>query len=958
LASDPGESWLGLSSTGTKEVIVMRQKSILKPWRDVIAPHHDVAAGRTHPAEFAADFAQVLTDRASIEYQDPVEFFKRTYLTGGMQRLLITAVRRISGKGGQPVIKLQTAFGGGKTHSMLAIYHLLSGKASSRKLQGIEDILAKSEVSTLPTAAISVLVGTDLDSTKPKTWKGITVNTLWGMMAAQIGGTSAYELIKVADEKRAAPGAETLVELLDKFGPCIILIDELVAYMRNIYGVDGLPAGSFDSNMTFIHALTEAVKRSKNSLLVASITESNIEIGGTAGKAVLDRIDAIFNRVKELWEPVKPLESFEIVRRRLFLHLTDEDARDETCRAFSELYSESNSDFPADCKERAYFERMKAAYPIHPEVFDRLYDDWGAIEGFQRTRGVLRLMAFVIHELWDRGDKSLMIMPGTLPLDSPKVRDELVSYLSDEWHAVMDKDVDGERSEPRRIDQENSRLGNLMAARRVSRTIFMGSAPSVDAQKVRGIEDVRIRLGVVQPGEQISVFNDALGRLLDHLTHLYSGNKRYWFDTQPNLRRTVADRASRLEDYEVIAEAERRLMLLRTRGEFHAVHVCPSSDDVLDEQETRLVVLSLTDGHKQREQVSPAIKKCIEILDNRGGIPRQFKNMLLFVAPDSERAENLKHEIREYLAWNSVWDDRETLNLDAYQMRQAQENTERTNETVNLKLQDTYCWLLTPAQEGTGPIIWTPIRLASGNSNYVDEASRKLKDSEQLITKWSPAPLKVELDRWFWKDQTHIGIKKLWGDLSRYLYLPRLKDSDVLLDAIREGIKSKDYFGYASSFDSDKGRFLGLVFNSTSNNSVLIDSNSILVKPEAAVRQISGDNQLDHVASYEAISSVSDSQPKSPVQNQDVSLGISPADARLKKRFFGSIQLNPMRLGRDADRVAEEIVQYLNALMDAKVDVTLEIKVEVQSGVPDNIVRTINENCRELKFRQYSFEEY
>lgn len=923
-----------------------------KPWREVISPHPDVAAGRTHPAEFAADFAQVLAERASIEYQDPTEFFKRTYLTGGMQRLLITAINRVSGKGGQPVIKLQTAFGGGKTHSMLAIYHLLSGRALASKLQGVEDVLAKSEVQKLPTAAIAVLVGTDLDPTKSKTWKGIKTNTMWGLMAAQLGGKAAYELVRVADEKGVSPGAETLVELFDNFGPCIILIDELVAYMRNIYGVDGLLAGSFDSNITFIHSLTEAVKRSKSSLLVASIPESNIEIGGTAGKAVLERIDHIFNRLKELWEPVKPLESFEIVRRRLFMHITDEEARDQTCRAFSKLYAESNSDFPAECKERKYFEQMKAAYPIHPEVFDRLYDDWAAIEGFQRTRGVLRLMAFVIHELWTRGDKSLMIMPGTLPLDSPKVRDELVSYLSDEWHAVMDKDVDGERSEPRRIDQDNPRFGSLMAARRVSRTIFMGSAPSVDSQKVRGVEDVRIRLGVVQPGEQISVFNDALGRLLDHLTHLYSGNKRYWFDTQPNLRRTVADRASRLEDPEVIAEAERRLRLIRGRGEFHAVHVCPSSDDVPDEQVARLVVLTLTDGHKQGKQGSPAIKKAIGILDNRGSIPRQFKNMLVFVAPDSERAENLKHEIREYLAWKSVWEDRQTLNLDAYQMDQAEDNRDRTNDTVDLKLQDTYCWLLSPIQDGTGPESWTAVRMATGNSNYVDEASKKLKDSEQLITKWSPAPLKVELDKWFWKDQKHISIKKLWGDLSKYLYLPRLKDSEVLLDAIREGIKSRDYFGYATSYDSDKGRYLGLVFNTTSNNSVVLDSNSIIVKPDLAAKQIAEDSQLTSVKQAGA-----DSLLK-PFDEAQISVTVtSSATGQPLKRFFGSIQLDPTRLGRDAGKVAEEIVQHLNALMGAKVDVTLEIKADVPNGVPDNIVRTVNENCRTLKFKQYSFEE-
>ncbi len=374
---------------------------------------------------------------------------------------------------------------------------------------------------------------------------------LWGEMAAQIGGVEGFALVESADAAGVAPGADTLVELLDEFGPCVILIDELVAYARNIYGAAGLPAGSFDSNMTFVQSLTEAVKRSKRGLLVATIPESDIEIGGEAGRAVLDRIQHTFGRLEAVWKPVGALEGFEIVRRRLFSPIKDEAACDEVCRAFSRMYAEGGTDFPQECKEGAYLERLRAAYPIHPEVFDRLYGDWSTLERFQKTRGVLRLMAAAIHELWVQGDKSLLILPGSIPVDAQKVRDELTRYLPDGWNTVVDTDVDGDRSEPYRIDKENRRLGQVMAARRVARTIFLGSAPSVRDQRVRGIEDVRIRLGVVQPGESIAVFNDALARLLNRLTHLYSGNRRFWYDLPPNLRRTVEDRASRLEAAEV-----------------------------------------------------------------------------------------------------------------------------------------------------------------------------------------------------------------------------------------------------------------------------------------------------------------------------------------------------------------------------------------------------------------------
>ena len=229
----------------------------------------DVASGHYDQAEFAADLAQVVAGTADAEYQDAGEFFARTYLTEGMRRLLVTAVRRLAGDGGAPVVQLKTAFGGGKTHTMLALYHLLSRRTSANQMDGIEDIAREAEVDELPTARLAVIVGVDLSPAETRTVNGITVRTLWGNIAAQLGGEEAYAVVRAADENGVAPGASDLVTVLNRFGPAVILIDELVAYARNIYGVDGLPSGSFDSIMTFVHALTEAVRRSDRCQLVA-----------------------------------------------------------------------------------------------------------------------------------------------------------------------------------------------------------------------------------------------------------------------------------------------------------------------------------------------------------------------------------------------------------------------------------------------------------------------------------------------------------------------------------------------------------------------------------------------------------------------------------------------------------------------------------------------------------------
>ncbi len=934
----------------------------LKPWREVVTPHPDVAAGRYRQAEFAADLADVLAGSAEAEYQDPAEFFSRTYLTEGMRLLLTTAIRRAAGTGGEPVVQLKTAFGGGKTHTMLALYHLLGGKTTASKLAGVPEVLGQAGVKRLPEARLAVLVGTDLDATKQRKTRGVTVRTLWGELAAQIAEGDGYARVADADKKGVSPGASTLLELFDRYGPCVVLIDELVAYCRNLYGVSGLPAGNFDANMTFVQALTEAAKRSQASIVVASIPESDIEIGGQAGREALARLEHTFGRLEAVWKPVGASEGFEIVRRRLFGTIKDEAARDTACREFSRMYAGGDSaDFPPECREGGYLDRLRSAYPIHPELFDRLYDDWSTLEKFQRTRGVLRLMAAVIHELWTRGDSAAMIVPGSIPLEAQAVREELIRYLPDGWDAVVDRDVDGPRSEPRRIDEGNPRLGAHLAARKVARAVFLGSAPSVRQQNVRGIEDIRVRLGVAQPGEPVAVYNDALSRLGDRLTYLYQGNRRYWYDTQPNLRRTMEDRASRLELHDVHAEIERRLRLVRDRADFHAVHLFSNTADIPDEQEARLVVLGPGYPYHRTRKDNSALLAAIDTLHQRGNSPRNYANMLVFVAPDEDVLAGLDQETRRYLAWKSIVDDVEALNLDAHQSRQAAQNLERSDETVNLRIHEAYAWLLVPTQEGTNPVEWQAVRIAGGNESFVLKAAKKLRSDELLITRWSPALLKIELDRWLWKDAPHLGVKKLWDYLCRYVYLPRLRDSGVLLEAIKEGLRSPDYFAYAGAI-SQEGRYQGLAFG-RGPSTVHLDDASLLVQPDAAQKQLDADAAAaaarTPIATGATYVSPAEPGPGHTVRNGIETVtppeGTAAEPVRLR-RFHGVVHLDETRVSRDAGRIYDEIIHHFVTQRGADVQVTLEIHARLPDGAADNLVRTVTENARTLRFDDAGFE--
>lgn len=939
----------------------------LKAWREIATPHPDVASGRYQQAEFAADLFQVITSKAEPEYGDPREFYRRTYLTEGLARLLTRAWLRLAGRGGDPVVELQTNFGGGKTHSMLALYHLFGGALKLQDVPGIETLVpAELEKSlTLPNAKRAVLVGTQLSPAETrKKSDGTRINTLWGELAWQLGGKEGYQVVADEDARGISPGSEKLTALLQKYGPALVLIDEWVAYARQLYGHDGLNGGSFDANITFVQALTEAAKAAKNALVVASIPQSDVEVGGEGGRAALERVQNVFSRVEAVWKPASANESFEIVRRRLFQSITDHAGRDAVCRAFSELYQKNRAEFPNECREAQYETRLQSAYPIHPELFDRLYEDWSTLERFQRTRGVLRMMAAIIHELWERDDKSLLIMPGTLPLDSPSVRFEATRYLPEGWGAVLDRDVDGASSRPLALDRDNPNLGRYSASRRVARTIFMGSAPTISAQRGRGLEQVRITLGCVQPGETPAVFGDALRRLSEELTYLYSDGSRYWYDTHPTLTRIASDRAARFKADTVEDEIIRRLRaaIAKERGDFAGVHVVPlSSADIPDEPECRLVVLAPKTTHRQKNGTSKAHVAANEMLDQRGGGPRHFRNMLIFLAPDADRVAELEQAVRAWLAWESILNEREQLNLDQTAIRQAESQRKKNEETIALRLAETYSLLLTPAQEGNNAIEWATTRL-SGNENLVLRASKKLKREGQLVTEWSASNLRLELDKWLWRNQQHLGVKQLWDYLATYLYLPRLRDDKVLIETIRQGVGSitwQENFAYADHVRED-GRYIGLAAGQLPH--IFMNADSVIVKPESAQQQLAADAAEEAKRAAETKYPTKELYTTDGVVSHDDPTRLQTLEEaalntpRPPTRFQGAVQLDPTRLSSQAGKIAEEVITHLQSLMGANVTVTLEIEANVPGGVPENVIRIVTENARTLKFVQQGFE--
>lgn len=935
----------------------------LRPWRDVIAPHDDVAAGRFNVAEFAADLELVRRNDPKLapEYRTPTAFFERTYLTAGLRDLLTNALRRTSGHGGQPVINCQTNFGGGKTHSLIALYHLFSG-ISAMSLPSDVRGLVEAEVDALPSARRAVVVGNRFGAGEIHDKSdGTRVHTIWGEIAWQLGaaadeGAQGYAVVAESDRNRTNPG-DLIRSVFERYAPCLVLIDEWVAYARELYGRDDLPGGSFDTQFGFAQALTEAARAVDGVLLVVSIPASespepdsdealvsDLEVGGVAGRETLRRLTHVISRQAEHWQPAKGDESFEIVRRRLFTALEPDrvDDRDETAEAFGEWYRRQRSEFPSECSELRYVERIKAAYPVHPEVFDRLYREWSTVERFQRTRGVLRLMAAVIHALWASDDRSPLILPCSIPLDDPLVNSELTSKLDDHWRPVIDADVDGQGSRPAQIDRDVPTLGRVHATRRVARTIFLGAAPTVRSAN-RGLEVERVRLGSCFPNEAVALFGDALNRLADQAPHLYVDRSRYWFDLQENVNRTARDEADRLlagTRDEVHTEIVERLRKEKGAGEFRRVHAAPwSGDDVADDPMARLVILGPEAPHIGKARESPALQAARVMLDHRGSVPRQFRNMIVFAAADQRRLEDLERATADYLAWTGIIEraGAEQLNLDDFQRKQAETMARRADEATALRLAETYQWVLVPQQpDPVGEVFLEAIRLDSQGS-VAQRAARKLINEGALQVQFPPHMLRSKLDNELaalWENG-HVSINDLWENFAKYIYLPRLRDIDVLIAAAEAAPAlitwQADGFATADATESASGRYLGLAAGSHPGT---LTGASLIVNPEFALGQLE-----QETAGREPGGAAEEEEP-----------GGEHVERRAATRFRGVVRLDPSRPVKDFGRAAQEVIEHLTALVDTEVEITVEIEATNTEGLPEEVVRTVMENARTLKF--------
>lgn len=934
----------------------------MRPWREIAIPHDDVLNGTSTQAEFAADLNSVASGTASAEYQDAKTFYSRTYITEGMSLLLKNVIMRLNGKGGEPVIQLKTSFGGGKTHSMIAVYHLAKHSYPLNELQGIPSLLDTLEFNDVPQAYVAVIDGNKFAPGQPWQRGKYRIQTLWGELAWQLGGEEGYKLLEESDKNRTSPGKDILVSLFTKYSPCVILVDELLAFIRQLIGNDTLPAGTFNTNISFIQALTESCKIVPNCIMLASLPESASELGTDDAKQALDALEKYFGRVQAIWKPVATEESFEIVRRRLFKSITDENAKKEVCRAFFDMYRKENMSFPSETQESAYLERLERAYPIHPQLFDCLYEEWATLDKFQKTRGALKLLSTVIAALWKQGNADYFIMPSSLPLSDGKVSTELCSVLNENgWEQVISKDIDGDNSESSKIDTADTRIGAYQCAKKVSRAIFMKTAPVSSGQTVKGVASDDILLCCMQPGQVAAYYSDALGKIADKLHYLnISGSgegadKRYYrFVTTANMRKELEDRVNRIKDLDpklldLLKDGLKKLSNIRSLFEY--VHPFSESSEIPDDENLRLVFLNPNQYYSSTEEIRYAQDAALDCTNHFGSSLRVHQNRLLFVAPDGKLVATVENTAKKCIAWESIIDDASNgrINLDIYNLKSAKSDFETQKKVLESQIQSCWKHLLVPSQEAGGNTVEIEHAVVNTRDDFIRSLETECLENEFVIEKWGPVHLKNLLENIYWKNsQEPLTLKKLWEDSTKYIYFERLKNKNVLYETVRQASLSADYFGIADGADAN-GKLMGL---SLGRQFDFPTDDTLLVPLEIAMAQLNAQNQAQTQktpappSSFGSSSKTSQTSSAMPEQKD----GGQATDSAPKKntQFYTEQKIPFGELVVKANKIYDEIISVLNQSPDVELDVRLSIEAKFPNGADSSIVRAVNENLKAL----------
>lgn len=917
----------------------------LTPWRIACPPRDDVLAGRLNKDAFAANLAAASRGEAVETYSDAEAFFQATHLTHGLELVLRSATKRLQGGDGPSTIGLQTNFGGGKTHTLLSLLHL-TRLQSLRGVHTLDPLSGDLGANGLSGVKSAVFVGTDKGPDLPlETVKGRPIRTLWGYLAWRLAGDEGLEMIQGAETAGTNPGAQVFQKVFERAGPSLILLDEMVAYVRQLTGQ------RYDAHISFLQSLTEAAAQTKHTLIVGSLPESDIEAGGSEkGKDTLRALEKLFGRTQSSWQPAQGSETYAVIRRRLFQDLDDngEKARKRTIEAFRKLYRDNKGDFPPNTAEKDYEAALIEAYPVHPMLFDKLSTEWGGLDKFQRTRGVLSLLARTIYASYrDRSDEPL-ILPSSLRMNDPEVRGSLMEPLEGPtWGSIIDGEVDGDTSLPAQMELTRPRYRNEQIVRRAARAVFVCTAPRGDSRG--GLTGPELRLSCATPGEQVSVFGDALRELSERAGYLYEADGRYWFGSQPTLNKLADNRAADVDADRVDAKIIELLDADRKGGGWGPVHIAPNPPtDVEEAPKTRLVVLGPTTPWATGGG-SPAELVALDAVARRAGGQRKFRNALVFLAPEGRALDDARRAVRRLIAWSDIAKDTK-LDLAQSQIDDANSRATEARRGAVQGVRKAWSKLLSPrpSQADQASLELDVATAKNDGRETIAEAAWKKAIGDSFVLDLLGRQSLLDRLAVLWpQDRDDLDVDVLRDWFFEFPYMERLRDEQVLADAIRAAVAdvSGDALGFAEGKD-EGGQYVGLQLNRQVEPR--FGRGALLVRNEAARVQLNAAGSLAPAA----MPTLSGDQPGS-----SPSRGGQPSKQEKRPtRFVGAIELDALRGLSKAGQVFESVINELDRAAGTKFRITLEVHAVAEEGFPQDVEDIVKDNAGTLGFSDKRFD--
>jgi len=788
----------------------MPQRTPKRIW-EVCEPHPDVFARDIDPSMFAASLHAVESGTADRDYTDPERFFAKTFMTRSLENVLEGVLARLMGEAGRgaPVLRLETPFGGGKTHTMVALYHLARNPEAVEATEAGERLCERLNVHHLPSdISLAVLDGVALgEVVTGREVDGLTIRTLWGELAYRLGGKGFYEAIRNADEARISPGQAKLARMLRETQPVMILMDEVMHYLARARAIRVGDSNLMEQTAIFIRELTTAVDETPQSVLVLSLPASSLEIPMDREQAewMFQHVRKVLGRTELIETPVTEDEVFGVLKRRLFKSVGTERQAKRVVDAFTEYYGEFARFFPERLRSPQYRKRMGNAYPFHPELVDLLYQRWGPHPQFQRTRGALVLLAHVIRRLWNgRPASAFLIQPHHIDLADRHIRAEVVRLLDTTFDAIATGDVVNRAREiDRDLSGEYAREG---LAKGAATCAFLYSVSAT--MDFTGCTEEELRIALLRPEINPAQVSEVLGRLRNNLWFLRYRDRRYFFTAKPNLNKIILDYEQGISDEQVDEAIVEHLKEVSGAGK-SALQVITSPQDestVPDQAHATLVILPLS--LSDPKQANEWMKKVVDRATNR--------NMLIFLAPEKGREGAVRSCARRWLALKAIKGASIFRELDKEDRDEVNEQfKEKETELAGL-LFTIYSRLFRPAGEGVQEVRVTLRRDAKTLAQAVEDA---LKERGDLIESISPDYLVSALR----VSERPVSVTEVETVLTGSPDQPiTVKPKEAIRQAIRKGVEQGKF-----AVRTREGTFKGEV-----PEEVLGDPNITLVSTE------------------------------------------------------------------------------------------------------------------------------